>query len=84
VGVNAAPAGYKDARLATFYHDAGDRLRTLPGVRGVTWSVNGLFTPSDEQDPIEVEGFRPAGGEDRGSLYDEIGPGYFSTRSGNM
>jgi predicted permease len=78
MALNAAPAGFKETRLATFFHDIGDRLRTLPGVRDVTWSVNGLFTPSDEQDTIEAEGFTPASEGDRNSLYDEVGPGYFS------
>ena len=77
--VNAIATGYKDARMVSLLHNAVERLGRIPGVRGVTYSVNGLFSPSEEADPIEVEGYANPGREDLGSVFDEVGPGYFST-----
>jgi predicted permease len=79
VGIDGTTAGYKDARLANLYHDIQDRIRALPGVRGATYSGNGLFSGSESGDQIEVEGFTAQKDNDRGSRFDQIGPGYFST-----
>ncbi len=51
------PAGYKDARLSSLWHDLTTRLRALPGVQGVTYSTNGIFSGSESADEIDVEGF---------------------------
>ncbi len=79
VRIDGLTAGYQDARLASLYHDIQDRLRALPGVRGATYSGNGLFSGSESGDQIEVEGFTPQNDQDKGSRFDQIGPGYFST-----
>jgi predicted permease len=51
----------------------------LPGVSAVTYSNNGLFEGADNGDQITVEGFTPTSPRERGSSYDAVGPGYFST-----
>ncbi len=79
VRVNGLTAGYKDARLADLYRDIADRLRVLPGVSGLAYSENGIFNGTDSGDEIEVEGFTPSSDDDRGSAFDRISPGYFST-----
>jgi predicted permease len=79
VRVDGLTAGYKNARLLTLYRDIQDRIRSLPGVHSVTYSENGLFSGTESGDEIEVEGFKPENEDDRGSRYDQIGPGYFST-----
>ena len=55
------------------------RIRAVPGVRAATFSNNGLFGGGDNGDEISVEGYTPKGDNDRGSSYDAVGPGYFST-----
>jgi predicted permease len=79
VRVNGLTAGYKDARLANLYHDIVDRLRVLPGVRGLAYSENGIFNGTDSGDEIEVEGFTPRTDDDRSAMLDRVSPAYFST-----
>src|SRR4029077_4610869 len=47
VSVDGVSAGYKDARLSSLWRDVTERLQAVPGVRGVTYSVNGLFSGSE-------------------------------------
>ncbi len=79
VRVDAITAGYKDAQRPPLYDEIADRLRLLPGVRGVTYSENGLLSGTESGDPVDVEGFVHKSGDDRGARFDQIGPGYFST-----
>lgn len=79
VGVDGTSAGFKDNGLVTLYENILDRLRALPGVRGATYSGNGLFTGTESGDEIQVEGFTPQGDRDRSGRFDQIGPAYFST-----
>jgi len=78
VRVDALTAGYQDAQRPALYEQIANRLRTLPGVGAVTYSENGLFDGFDSGDPVDVEGFVPKGKADRGTRFDQIGPGYFS------
>jgi predicted permease len=79
VRVNGLTAGYKDARLASLYHDIADRVQALPGVRGLAYSENGIFNGTDSNDEIEVEGFTPRTDDDRAATLDRISTRYFST-----
>jgi predicted permease len=79
VRLDAQPAGYEPARQAAAFEQLLERIRALPGVRGATYSNNGLFAGSDSGDEIIVEGYTPKSGEQTGSRYDQVGPGYFST-----
>ena len=79
VRVDAQAAGYEPARQAQAFEDLLARVRAVPGVRVATFSNNGLFGGSDNGDQITVEGYTPKGDGDRGSSYDAVGPGYFST-----
>ncbi|HSK46075.1 MAG TPA: ABC transporter permease [Candidatus Binatia bacterium] len=79
VGVDGISAGYKDARLSSLWHDLTERLRTVPGVQGATYSTNGLFSGSESNDDIEVEGFTPSKNEEKEARFDRVGPQYFST-----
>ena len=78
VDVDLLSAGYKGARLPAVYDEIRDRLGRLPGVHAVTYSQNGLFSGSESGDEISVEGFTPKKEDDKGSAFDEVGPGYFS------
>jgi len=71
-------AGYKGQQVVNIANEIVSRLSTLPGVRGVTVSKNGLFTGSDSSDDIKVEGYVPAREEDSAVHWDWAGPNYFS------
>src|SRR6266576_970877 len=77
--VNAAAGGYKGAAVTRLYEDLLSRISTVPGLRGVTVSHNGLFSHQESADPIAVEGYTPKSGEEMDSRIDHVGPGYFST-----
>jgi predicted permease len=79
VRVDAQAAGYDETRQSAAFEEILARIRALPSVRAATYSNNGLFTGSDNADQIEVEGYSPTGRDDRGSRYDAVGAGYFST-----
>ena len=76
--VDGVAAGYTEERLETAYRQLLERFRETPGVRGVTYSQNGLFSGSESGDHVRVEGYTPRGTDDRAARFDEIGPGYFS------
>jgi predicted permease len=71
-------AGYRGQQVVNFANEVVGRLKTLPGVRGVTVSKNGLFTGSDSSDDINIEGYVPAREEEREVHWDWAGPNYFS------
>src|SRR5262249_20663677 len=71
-------AGFRGQQVVSFANEIVGRLGTLPGVKGVTMSKNGLFSGSDSGDDIKVEGYISAREEDREAHYDWAGPGYFS------
>ena len=77
--VQPISAGYKEARLAAFYSDLARRLEQTPGVRALTFSQNGIFSGSESDTPIIVEGYKPAKEQDKDSRFDLIGPDYFSS-----
>jgi len=79
LSVDAGSAGYKQPQLPGFWHDVSDRVQAVPGVRGVTYSINGIFSGGESGDRIEVEGFTPTKDNERGSRFDLIGPSYFAT-----
>ncbi len=76
--VDFAAAGYKDVRLNALYKSLPERLRSIPGVSSVSYSVNGLFSGNDMGDLISVQGFTP--GKRRPSAhFDQVGANYFHT-----
>jgi len=77
--LDAAPAGYKGAAVIRLEQDLLARISTIPGVRSVTLSSNGLFQGSESGDPISVEGYTSKNEDEMHSRYDHVGPGYFST-----
>jgi putative ABC transport system permease protein len=79
VRIDSQTAGYSDPRQTAAFDEILARIRALPSVRAATYSNNGLFHGSDNGDQIAVEGYTPTGSDDRGSYYDAVGPGYFST-----
>jgi predicted permease len=79
VNIDAQPAAYDPVRKSDAFGRLLTRIQALPGVRVASYSNNGLFAGSDNGDQIVVEGYTSKGDNDRGSRYDAVGPGYFST-----
>ena len=79
ITVDGVRAGYKGPQLSNLWRDLNARLQALPGVQAVSYSINGLFSGSEADDEIAVEGFTPQNEDEKTSRFDIAGPGYFST-----
>ena len=78
LSVDASAAGYESQARGVLYRRILDQLRSTPGVRSATLSSNGLFSGSESNDGIAVEGYTPKVKDDHNSAFDAVGPGYFS------
>jgi predicted permease len=78
VDVDILTDGYVGAPLATLVHTLRDRVAAVPGVRGVTYSENGIFSGTESGTTIEVPGFQMRAPEDSIISYDMAGPNYAS------
>lgn len=79
VRIDPISSGYKGAALLQLHHELLDRMLTIPGVRAVTLSEDGLFSQSEDGDPIAIQGLVPKSGQDMNARFDQVGPNYFST-----
>lgn len=79
VTVDGVSAGYQGARLPPLWRELTARLQALPGVQSASYSLLGLFSDSDADDEIEVEGFTAQREDETYSHFEMTGPGYFST-----
>jgi predicted permease len=81
VKLDPVGAGYQGEKLLrTFPRDIVDRLKSLPGVTAVSYSENGIFSGTESDTTVHIEGFQ--GTEEDGSLgvaYDRVGPEYFQS-----
>jgi len=77
--VDFLQSGYKGAAVQNGLRELLDRLATLPGVRSVSASSNGLFSGDESSDAILIDGVAPANQQDNATADDEVGPNYFST-----
>jgi predicted permease len=59
--------------------DLTERVGQLPGVVGVTYSENGLFSGTESGTSLQVEGFTARQHADTIVAYDDVGPEYFHT-----
>ncbi len=78
-GIDPVESGYKGPAIAEMYKALMANIRTIPGVRGVTLSENGLFSHSESADPIKIDGYKPPSGQNMHARFDEVGPKYFAT-----
>jgi len=79
VTVDPLTAGYKGASTQAFYGKLLDAVRTVPGVRGATFSNQALFGGGDSGDHLAIEGSPVTDPEQLASAWTEVGPDYFST-----
>jgi predicted permease len=68
--------GYAEARRVAVLGDLLSRFARIPGVVGVSYSENGIFTGTESESSVAVDGFTPLSAEDSASNYDEVGPRY--------
>ncbi|HEY6272746.1 MAG TPA: ABC transporter permease, partial [Terriglobales bacterium] len=78
-GIDPVESGYKGPAIAEMYKALMDAIRAIPGVRGVTLSQNGLFSHSESNDDISIDGYKPPSGQKMNARFDEVGPNYFTT-----
>ena len=76
VDVDDQAVGYAGARHLAFVREVRARIAALPGVTGVSFSMNGLFSGSDWSTRIMVPGFVARTRQDSIVRFDLIGPDY--------
>jgi len=79
VRVDVEMAGYEEQRRLPLFQRLLDRVRAVPGVHAASYSKSGLFLGSRSSGHVRVEGYTPEGGDGVRSVWDHVGPGYFST-----
>jgi predicted permease len=62
-----------------FHKELLERLRAIPGVRGASLSLSGLFNGVSLDADISVDGQPGTTGRRMGAIGDYVGPSYFST-----
>ena len=77
--IDLVTSGYKGPEILNETRELLNGLATIPGVRSVTASSNGLFSGDESSDDVRVAGFNPANKADLHTGDDEVGPNYFST-----
>jgi predicted permease len=75
--LDPAAVGYGPQKIAPLATQIAGRMVGAPGVRGITYSTNGLFTGTESSDAIIVPGFNATDPRDRGAMEDYVGPDYF-------
>jgi predicted permease len=77
VRVDPVAAGYKPVQIMEYEREMSSRLASLPGVRSVTASENGLFSGTESADSMKIEGYTPSRDKDRVVYWDQVGTNYF-------
>jgi predicted permease len=72
-------SGYQDSQIVPLAKNLASALRAVPGVSGVTFSENGLFSGTESGSENSIEGFAARSPEDIYNRADKVGPNYFST-----
>jgi predicted permease len=76
-----APAmnGYTDERVAPFYEELLDRVRSVPGVKHAGYASVSLLSGDEWDSTMSVEGHTSKDGEDMQAFMNSLSPGYFAT-----
>ncbi len=72
-------AGYDLEHGRIMARNIVERLRSVPGVKAVTFSQNGLFAGRNSSYDVYVDGFQPVQNSDSSAWFDRVGPRYFTT-----
>jgi predicted permease len=76
VDLDVGSRGYVKARRDALVEELRGRFERVPGVIGVSYSENGIFSGTESQSSIAVDGFTPRVFDDSNSVYDQVGPRY--------
>lgn len=76
---DALTYGYERPEIEALYTSILQRVASVPGVRAVSLSDNGLLSGTDSQDPFSIEGEKTKSGEAYEVRWDLVGPNFFST-----
>jgi predicted permease len=79
VWVDVQMGGYEGPRRVPVFQRLLERVRASPGVRAASYSKSGLFLGSRSSGHVEVEGYAQKADGGVWSVWDHIGPDYFST-----
>lgn len=79
VRADPVPAGYKASQIINFQREMVSRLRTIPGVRSVAASENGLFSGTESGSTLKVEGYTAVRDQDLDVAWDQVGADYFKS-----
>ena len=77
--VDPSLSGYEGERLTALYGRLQQELSTVPGVRSVSMSENGVLTGNDWVTTIRVDGYQAKESADMNPNTDGVGPRYFET-----
>jgi predicted permease len=69
--------GYKGDKMKALAQQLATRISALPGVGGVTYSENGLFSGTESAERVVVPGFTSTANDDQIAYEDSVGPDYF-------
>ncbi len=79
IRVDPITSGYKGVDLSNLVERLRTRFASIPGVREVSYSENGLFNGPESAGPIAVEGYTAQSDSDMIARFDQVGPDYFGT-----
>jgi len=79
VRIYPGSAGYRPAAVDPLMRALSERFSSIPGVRAVALSANGLFFGRDSGDEISIIGRPKQPGVEMQARWDQIGPNYFRT-----
>ncbi|HXY29585.1 MAG TPA: ABC transporter permease [Gemmatimonadaceae bacterium] len=71
--------GIKDEARAVFIRQCLDRVVQVPGVAAVSASENGIFSGTESESSLAMDGVPARSSDDSLARYDQVGPGYFHT-----
>jgi predicted permease len=75
--VDPVAAGYTGDRLMAFPARFVERLKAVPAASMVTYSENGIFSGTESDAGVRLEGVAPGGERGINIAYDRVGPDYF-------
>jgi len=78
-GVSPELNGYSGERSQGLFRRLTDRLRAIPGITGVSYSLVPLLADNNWGNDVDVEGYPTGPDVDNNSRFNSVGPDYFST-----
>ena len=75
--VDPSRAGYDAERARTFAQSLLDALSRTPGARSAAYSFMPILTGSAWGMGVTIEGYQPPQGEEAGSMFNGVSPGFF-------